>query len=152
MRPGGRVPTSNMNCGTNCWARGSQLETDTAACIPGGGGGGGGGGQYTVEVRSGIINPATHLDYFQLFGRLLGKAVLDSCLLDVPLCSTIYCALLNTDPCFEDLAEVDPAIHSSMEWIQDHDITVRLLPHCRHRACSPARRFDLLAFRLGRTD
>ena len=56
---------------------------------------------------------------------MLGKAISDSTLVDVPLANAVYGSLLGLEPGLEDLAEVDPAMHSSMEWILDHDITVR---------------------------
>ena len=162
-------------------------------------------GLYVVDARSGRANPSTHIQYFHFFGRLLGKAIRDSTLVDVPLCPVMYgenegelvacfrvyppcpvmygyrfispcffptffltshasssclfimflhhlsssfvrpfpvpslslfsvpclrpfsCvrqgALIGEEPMLEDLAEVDPTVHCSLEWILDHDIT-----------------------------
>ena len=41
--------------------------------------------------------------------------------------SYVFCvlqgALIGEEPMLEDLAEVDPTVHCSLEWILDHDIT-----------------------------
>ena len=47
-------------------------------------------GLYVVDARSGRANPSTHIQYFHFFGRLLGKAIRDSTLVDVPLCPVMY--------------------------------------------------------------
>ena len=82
--------------------------------------------QYVIDAHSGRINPTMHREYFSFFGRLLGKAITDSILVDVPLCTAMFGAMTSRDqPTLEELGEVDSAMESSMEWILDHDITVQ---------------------------
>ena len=78
--------------------------------------------QYALFVRStegGLAfqpNPqsnanTTHLEYFKLIGRLVGKAIVDGLLLDVHFTRPFYKHMLGVPVSFQDLKEVDEEFH-----------------------------------------
>ena len=78
-------------------------------------------GYYTIDARSGVLGDANA--YFRVFGRLLGKALCDQQMLDLPLCHGLYKKLLGRVPTLEDLAQVDPVLAKSLSWMLENDIT-----------------------------
>ena len=78
-------------------------------------------GYYTIDARSGILDEAE--EYFRVFGRIMGKALRDQRMLDMPLCHGIYCKLLGSEPQLEHLAQIDPMLAKSLTWMLENDIT-----------------------------
>lgn len=60
---------------------------------------------------------------FRFVGRLLGKAVYDRHVLDVPLCSFLFKRILRQRPTLADVKDMDKVYCTSLQWILDNDIT-----------------------------
>lgn len=54
---------------------------------------------------------------YQLAGKLVGLAMYNSVLLDIPFPRFVYKRLLGKSVGLEDLQEIDPALYSSLSWI-----------------------------------
>lgn len=62
------------------------------------------------------INP-THLMYFRFIGKLLGKALLDSQLMDLRFTRVVFKAIIGQPIVYDDLQHVDPSMYLSMQRI-----------------------------------
>ena len=60
---------------------------------------------------------------YRFVGRLLGKAIYDRHVLDVPLCTFMFKRILRQVPVLEDVKELDPVYHTSLQWMLDNTIT-----------------------------
>mmetsp|Transcript_5968 Transcript_5968/g.9670 ORF Transcript_5968/g.9670 Transcript_5968/m.9670 type:complete len:801 (-) Transcript_5968:415-2817(-) len=56
-------------------------------------------------------------------GKVVAKAIYDRQMVDLPLATVLYKHLLGRPVALEDLAELDPALHKSLTWMQANDIT-----------------------------
>ena len=72
--------------------------------------------------RMSYINP-DHLLYFHFIGRIIGKAVFDSRLLDCHFTRSFYKHILRIPVETKDMEAVDPELYKSLCWIEDNDIT-----------------------------
>lgn len=72
--------------------------------------------------RTSYINP-DHLQYFTFVGRIIGKAIYDSRLLDCYFTRSFYKHILRLLVDFKDLEAVDPEFYKSLVWILENDIT-----------------------------
>lgn len=72
--------------------------------------------------RMSYINP-DHLLYFHFVGRIIGKAVFDSRLLDCHFTRSFYKHILRIPVETKDMEAVDPELYKSLCWIEDNDIT-----------------------------
>lgn len=72
--------------------------------------------------RMSYINP-DHLLYFHFIGRIIGKAVFDSRLLDCHFTRSFYKHILRIPVEIKDMEAVDPELYKSLCWIEDNDIT-----------------------------
>ncbi|GBG31974.1 E3 ubiquitin-protein ligase UPL1 [Hondaea fermentalgiana] len=68
-------------------------------------------------------NVRWHEDQLFMLGRIMAKAVYDKRVVNAPFCTYIYKHLLGREPDMEDLRQVDPVFHQSLEWMLHHDIT-----------------------------
>ncbi|KAL7424430.1 E3 ubiquitin-protein ligase tom1 [Cryptotrichosporon argae] len=64
-----------------------------------------------------------HLSLFKFVGRVIGKAVYDSRLLDAYFSRAFYKQILGKTVDTRDLESIDPAFHKSLQWMLDNDIT-----------------------------
>jgi len=72
--------------------------------------------------RMSYINP-DHLLYFHFIGRIIGKAVFDSRLLDCHFTRSFYKHILSIPVETKDMEAVDPELYKSLCWIIENDIT-----------------------------
>jgi hypothetical protein len=72
--------------------------------------------------RTSHINP-DHLLYFHFVGRIIGKAVFDSRLLDCHFTRSFYKHILSIPVEPKDMEAVDPEMYKSLCWILENDIT-----------------------------
>lgn len=72
--------------------------------------------------RMSYINP-DHLLYFHFVGRIIGKAVFDSRLLDCHFTRSFYKHMLRIPVETKDMEAVDPELYKSLCWIEENDIT-----------------------------
>ena len=80
---------------------------------------------YDIDSRS-DVNTA-HLDYFYIFGRILGKAIYDRHLIDVPFSQLFFKRLLNTSSSknsytLKDVEQDDVEYARSLKWILNENI------------------------------
>ena len=88
-------------------------------------------GLFKKSPDSGLfsIDPRSHVaveDYKKMFrfvGRLLGKAIYDRHVLDVPLCNFMFKRMLRKTPTLEDIQELDKVYYKSLQWMLNNDIT-----------------------------
>lgn len=64
-----------------------------------------------------------HLDRCFMLGRIMAKAVYDKRVVNTPFCTYIYKHLLGIPPDMDDLRQVDPVYHQSLEWMLHHEIS-----------------------------
>ena len=87
-------------------------------------------GMFVQSEHSGLfsIDPRSHVaveDYERMFrfvGRLLGKAIFDRHVLDVPLCSFLFKRLLKRQPELSDIEEMDKVYCTSLRWMLENNI------------------------------
>ena len=72
--------------------------------------------------RMSYINP-DHLLYFNFVGRIIGKAVFDSRLLDCHFTRSFYKHILSIPVEIKDMEAVDPELYKSLCWIEENIIT-----------------------------
>ncbi|KAL5019412.1 hypothetical protein ScPMuIL_005134 [Solemya velum] len=77
---------------------------------------------YTLQINpdSGV-NPE-HLSYFHFVGRIIGMAVFHGHYLDGGFTMPFYKQLISKTVTLEDLEEVDPELHRSLQWMLDNNI------------------------------
>jgi ubiquitin-protein ligase E3 C len=56
--------------------------------------------------------------HYEFLGRLLGKAVYDGMLINVPLAGFFLCKLLGLSPDVNDLATLDPDLHRNLMYLK----------------------------------
>eukprot|EP01052_Picozoa_sp_SAG31_P010578 SAG31_NODE_582_length_13925_cov_32.209967_9_plen_217_part_00 len=78
---------------------------------------------YTYQINENSWVNEEHLDYFELLGKVLAKAVCDWQPLDTHFNSAFYKQLLDHQLEFSDLEAVDYELHKSLRWIQETDLT-----------------------------
>ena len=95
------------------------------------GGGGGGGHNQTPGVRSvavagagvsGADDEPSHLEFFELCGKMLAKAIIDDMRISTQFTSGFYKHMLGLPVAVEDLAAVDPQLYDSLAWILHNPI------------------------------
>lgn len=61
---------------------------------------------------------------FEFFGRLLGKCLIESMLVDIRLTRFVYKKLLGKKLCYQDIMSIDAALYeNNLLWIRDNDIS-----------------------------
>ncbi|PKI84380.1 HECT-type E3 ubiquitin transferase [Malassezia vespertilionis] len=64
-----------------------------------------------------------HLSFFTFIGRVIGKAIYDSRLLDAYFTRSFYKHILGRPVDYKDLEAIDPEYYNSVEWMLANDIT-----------------------------
>eukprot|EP00300_Choanocystis_sp_HF-7_P028766 c34704_g1_i1.p1 GENE.c34704_g1_i1~~c34704_g1_i1.p1 ORF type:complete len:374 (+),score=61.05 c34704_g1_i1:124-1122(+) len=78
-------------------------------------------------------NPASgqivgrHLETFELLGRILGKAMYEAILIDVPFADFFLWKLLGETSALSDLASLDAELHRQLLWLKRYDGDVAAL-------------------------
>ncbi|CAI5730513.1 unnamed protein product [Peronospora destructor] len=62
-----------------------------------------------------------HLQYFTFAGRLLGKSMMDSLVLEVSMSLPLLKHLLGVPITFSDLEFLDEELHKHLSWVRDND-------------------------------
>jgi membrane-associated protease RseP (regulator of RpoE activity) len=57
------------------------------------------------------------LDFFQFIGTIVGKALLDGCLLDAHFTRLVYKRILDKPVTYHDMASVDVQFYKSLCWV-----------------------------------
>lgn len=82
---------------------------------------------YTFQINPNSgINP-DHLDFFRFIGTIVGKALLDGCLLDAHFTRLVYKRILDKPVTYHDMATVDVQFYKSLVWVR-----CELLPSSFH--------------------
>ena len=79
-------------------------------------------GLFSIDQRSHVAVDE-YKKMYRFVGRLLGKAIYDRHVLDVPLCTFMFKRILRQVPVLEDVKELDPVYHTSLQWMLDNTIT-----------------------------
>ena len=75
---------------------------------------------YVLQINAdSAINP-THLSYFQFVGRVLGMALFHGHLLHAAFTIPFYKGLLKHQMGVDDVAPVDPQLHTSLRWLLEN--------------------------------
>ena len=61
------------------------------------------------------------LPHFEFMGRMLGKAVYDQMLVELPLASFFISKLCGQRPFFNDLASLDPDVHKNLLFVKTYE-------------------------------
>ena len=78
---------------------------------------------YTLRINNNSAIEPDHLLYFQFVGRFMGLAALHGHFLDAMFTSVLCKRMLGLPFTIGDLQEADPAVHRSMIWILENDIS-----------------------------
>lgn len=74
-------------------------------------------GDYTFQINPNSgVNP-DHLDFFHFIGTIVGKALLDGCLLDAHFTRLVYKRILEKPVTYHDMASVDVQFYKSLCWV-----------------------------------
>ena len=71
--------------------------------------------------RASFINP-DHLQYFKFVGRVIGKAIYDSRLLDAHFTRSFYKHILGIPVDYKDVEALDPEFYKSLVWMVENPI------------------------------
>lgn len=72
---------------------------------------------YTFQINpNSDVNP-DHLDFFRFIGAIVGKALLDGCLLDAHFTRLVYKRILDKPVNYHDMASVDVQFYRSLCWV-----------------------------------
>ncbi|KAG2381723.1 hypothetical protein C9374_006107 [Naegleria lovaniensis] len=64
---------------------------------------------------------------FEFFGRLLGKCLIESILVDIRLTKFVYKKLLGKKLCYQDISSIDASLYKNkLLWIRDNDVSEHL--------------------------
>jgi len=77
-------------------------------------------GIYPNPHSAHLVGPH-HVDYFRFLGRLLGKAIFEKILVDIPFAKFFRNCILGRTNTFSDLAPFDPELHRNLRLLRDHD-------------------------------
>lgn len=79
-------------------------------------------GTYTLQINSdSAVNP-DHLSYFHFVGRVIGMAVFHGHFIDGGFTMPFYKMLLNKPITLDDIEDVDPSLHKSLQWMLSNNI------------------------------
>ncbi|CAM6106160.1 unnamed protein product [Calypogeia fissa] len=77
---------------------------------------------YTFQLNPNSgINP-DHLDFFRFIGTIVGKALLDGCLLDAHFTRLVYKRILDKSVTYHDMASVDVQFYKSLVWLLENKL------------------------------
>jgi hypothetical protein len=78
---------------------------------------------YSVQISSMSKFVDNSLKWMELSGRILGLALLHSCLIDTFFTKAFYKMLLGMSYTLEDLKSMDIQFYNSLKWIRDNPVT-----------------------------
>ena len=78
-------------------------------------------GELFPNPSAALIAPAQHLEHFTFLGRVLGKALYDSVLVDLPFASFFARKLLGHGNDLNDMRSLDPTLHRNLKYLQHAD-------------------------------
>lgn len=79
------------------------------------------GGELYPNPASSVIAPTNHLEQFTFLGRILGKALYDAVLVDLPIASFFLRKLLGISNDLNDLRSLDPELHRNLKFLRYAD-------------------------------
>lgn len=79
------------------------------------------GGELYPNPASSVIAPTNHLEQFTFLGRILGKALYDAILVDLPIASFFLRKLLGISNDLNDLRSLDPELHRNLRFLKYAD-------------------------------
>jgi hypothetical protein len=88
--------------------------------------------KFSKNMRSSQPHPSSaqindgHLGYFRFAGLIIARAMIEGVPIDAHLTTAFLKHILNRTPSLRDLEEVDPEVHKSMKWLQEHKVTSEL--------------------------
>jgi len=78
-------------------------------------------GELFPNPASSVIAPSNHLEQFSFLGRILGKALYDAILVDLPIASFFLRKLLGISNDLNDLRSLDPELHRNLKFLRHAD-------------------------------
>jgi E3 ubiquitin-protein ligase HUWE1 len=78
------------------------------------------GSTYFPNPRSNVDKD--HLRYFKFIGRVIGKALLDECLLECYFVKSLYKVMTGEALNFYDLEDFDNEFFNNLKWCTEHDV------------------------------
>nr|XP_009404258.1 PREDICTED: E3 ubiquitin-protein ligase UPL1-like [Musa acuminata subsp. malaccensis] len=81
------------------------------------------GNESTFQPNPNSVYQTEHLSYFKFVGRVVGKALFDSQLLDVHFTRSFYKHILGVKVTYHDIEAVDPDYYKNLKWMLENDIS-----------------------------
>ncbi|THU49759.1 hypothetical protein C4D60_Mb06t12920 [Musa balbisiana] len=81
------------------------------------------GNESTFQPNPNSVYQTEHLSYFKFVGRVVGKALFDSQLLDVHFTRSFYKHILDVKVTYHDIEAVDPDYYKNLKWMLENDIS-----------------------------
>ncbi|KAJ3671897.1 hypothetical protein LUZ60_007976 [Juncus effusus] len=81
------------------------------------------GNEATFQPNPNSVYQTEHLSYFKFVGRVVGKALFDSQLLDVHFTRSFYKHILGVKVTYHDIEAIDPGYYRNLKWMLENDIS-----------------------------
>ncbi|XP_042508612.1 E3 ubiquitin-protein ligase UPL2-like [Macadamia integrifolia] len=81
------------------------------------------GNESTFQPNPNSVYQTEHLSYFKFVGRVVGKALFDSQLLDVHFTRSFYKHILGVKVTYHDIEAIDPGYFKNLKWMLENDIS-----------------------------
>ncbi|XP_073006653.1 E3 ubiquitin-protein ligase UPL2-like [Typha latifolia] len=81
------------------------------------------GNELTFQPNPNSVYQTEHLSYFKFVGRVVGKALFDSQLLDVHFTRSFYKHILGVKVTYHDIEAIDPDYYKNLKWMLENDIS-----------------------------
>ncbi|KAK7301089.1 hypothetical protein RJT34_11949 [Clitoria ternatea] len=81
------------------------------------------GNESTFQPNPNSVYQTEHLSYFKFVGRVVGKALFDSQLLDVHFTRSFYKHILGVKVTYHDIEAIDPGYFRNLKWMLENDIS-----------------------------
>ncbi|KAJ1685644.1 hypothetical protein LUZ63_017034 [Rhynchospora breviuscula] len=81
------------------------------------------GNESTFQPNPNSVYQTEHLSYFKFVGRVVGKALFDSQLLDVHFTRSFYKHILGAKVTYHDIEAIDPSYYKNLKWMLENDIS-----------------------------
>ncbi|XP_043712175.1 E3 ubiquitin-protein ligase UPL1-like isoform X2 [Telopea speciosissima] len=79
------------------------------------------GNDSTFQPNPNSVYQTEHLSYFKFVGRVVGKALFDSQLLDVHFTRSFYKHILGVKVTYHDIEAIDPGYFKNLKWMLEND-------------------------------
>ncbi|XP_042494478.1 E3 ubiquitin-protein ligase UPL2-like isoform X2 [Macadamia integrifolia] len=79
------------------------------------------GNESTFQPNPNSVYQTEHLSYFKFVGRVVGKALFDSQLLDVHFTRSFYKHILGVKVTYHDIEAIDPDYFRNLKWMLEND-------------------------------